>query len=162
MSPVRPASQSWIIIANVRSTSDRGDASVNVIKVTLLLTELLLRDYRTRYWTFDTWTYYDLIRHAANYRLAGYYHATLHPLIMPICYRRVNRALLHNLPGHIIRINDRFEHPLSITPISATFPLARTRLIYGVIRCFKYERDRGKFYSLMNQYGNTNARWRLM
>jgi len=43
VTPVRPAGQPWIIITNVRSTSDRTDASINVIKVTLLLTELLLR-----------------------------------------------------------------------------------------------------------------------
>lgn len=104
MSPVHPVSLSWIIITNVRSTSDRGDASINVIKVTLSLTELLLRDYRGRYWTFDTWTYYDLIRHAANYRLASYYHATRHPLITPICYRRVNRVLSRHLSRYTIRI----------------------------------------------------------
>lgn len=51
-------SQSWIIIRRGRSTSAVAEASISVIKVTLLPTELLSDDYRYYYWPVDRPRYY--------------------------------------------------------------------------------------------------------
>lgn len=68
-------SQSWIIISGDRSTSAVAEASINVIKVTLLPTELLPDDYGRCHWAVDRPGHYQTTLCAVNYRFAANYRA---------------------------------------------------------------------------------------
>lgn len=81
------ASQSWIIITRDRSTSAVVEASINVIKVTLLPTVPLPDDYRYRYLPVNRFGYYQTTLRAANYRFADYYRRSYCILCVLRCSR---------------------------------------------------------------------------